>query len=237
MKRSLIFHALAAGVVVLGFGALDARAGYVPLPTTMDKLLPAGSFTTVTGSNETDTFSNFSYSSSAIPTTTPVLAPAGLNVDSFVAGNQSGLEFSGALFAPAGTIVDYKISYVVTAPAGFTINDAFLGVTYNVPTGSTGTVSIGESLFNASTLAPLGSLGVSFPPGTIGDSTTFAGVTSVLVKKDILLVGGSLGAGVSIIDQGFSSSSVPEPASMALLGIGMTGLLALRRFFKKTRVA
>jgi len=32
-------------------------------------------------------------------------------------------------------------------------------------------------------------------------------------------------------------SAVPEPSSMALLGIGMTGFLAFRRLFKRTSVA
>jgi hypothetical protein len=36
---------------------------------------------------------------------------------------------------------------------------------------------------------------------------------------------------------GFTEAAVPEPASMALLGIGMTGLLAFRRFFKRNVVA
>jgi hypothetical protein len=37
--------------------------------------------------------------------------------------------------------------------------------------------------------------------------------------------------------QSFSVSVIPEPASWALLGIGMTGFLAFRRYFKKTQVA
>jgi len=240
MKRSSLFSALAAGLIVLGFGALDASAGLVPLPSSLDHFVGANSanFTTVAAPNEVETFSNFTFNSSVIPPGTPALGAAGVNMAEYHAGQEAGIEFSGAFFAPANTIVDYKLTYVVTAPAGFVINDAILGVTYN-SFGGTGSVSVGESLFNPNTGVGIGSLGLSNPPGTpVSQTINFAGLQSILVKKDILLVGGNLGAGISIIDQGFSSTgTVPEPASWALLGIGMTGFLAFRRFFKKASAA
>jgi len=47
----------------------------------------------------------------------------------------------------------------------------------------------------------------------------------------------NLGGLTVTIQSGVIVNSVPEPASLALLGIGMTGFLAFRRFFKKTSVA
>jgi hypothetical protein len=242
MKRRFLFLALAVGVLALGFGALDARAGNVPLPTTYNNLLPSllnpTPTTTVTGA-ETLTFSNFTYSSSSNPLGSAIAASS-INVSSFALGNETGFSLTGTLSAPANTVVDVSISYVVTAPVGQLINDAIL-VTAGGPLGAggTGTYAVNETLTNAVTFAGIASLSGTNPPppGAASDFASFAGVNSILVSKDIRITGGSNGESLSIITQAFSSTGVPEPASFALLGIGMTGFLALRRFFKKTHVA
>jgi PEP-CTERM motif len=232
MTKRWLFLMLVAGVVVWGVGAPAARAGQVDLPTTLDQLLPAGSFV-VTGL-EPDTFSNFTFSASAVPPTTPTLTAGQVTVDKFgPVGNESGIQFSGAFAnATPNSLVDYAIGYTVTAPKGFLITDAILVGNF-VTTGSGGG-SVAETLLfpnlTSKTLT-LTSGGNSSP------SVSFPGVSSITVTKDILLTVGASGgsAAITIIGQGFSS--VPEPASMALLGIGMSGLFALRRFFRRPSVA
>ena len=97
MTRRFLSFSLAAGLLALSLGAVDARAGQIPLPTTLDQLLPAGNFAVV--GPEPDTFSNFTYSTS--PVGSPPAA-AGITVKEFHAGIENGITFNGAILRRGG---------------------------------------------------------------------------------------------------------------------------------------
>jgi len=191
-------------------------------------LLPAGS-SAVVGDL---TFSNFTYT-----TATPPPTAAGVTVLPFSLSGppvETGISFSGGFFAAAGTTADYSIKYQVSVnPGGAPITDAYLAVTG----GSLGTgfVDVGETIKTLSG-APVASLN-AFVPGSFVDTASFGPQTTLVITKDIFIFGGSMGATASVIDQGYSTSAIPEPASMALLGIGLSGLFTLRRLFRRTSVA
>jgi hypothetical protein len=229
-RRSLLV--LIAGVLLWGFAALEARADLVPLPTQLSSFVnPDGSsngnFTTVQQPGELDTFSSFSYS------TDPAGAPpsaANISVKAFLPPGsiESGLTFSGGFNAAPGMTVDYALSYVVTAPPGLKIFDAVLSAAMG-NNGGTGSVSIVELL-----TFPDGSsksMEVSLP-GQASASLEFPGVQSILVQKDMFLNGGSLGANVTFVNQGFSS--VPEPQTMISMSIGIAMIAAFRRVYKRS---
>ena len=61
---------------------------------------------------------------------------------------------------------------------------------------------------------------------------TFTGTTYTGGADSFASVISTVGSGV-VANGSFSQQSVPEPSSMALLGIGMTAFLVARRFFRK----
>jgi len=160
-----------------------------------------------------------------------------------------------------------KRSFFLTVAAGLLASIAFASpsqaastlVTTNVvfalPSGGTGTFSDISVTYSpgVDAISMLMKSGGSIVPITLMETAA-----NTVHATFAATAGGSLsftfetGTAPPIIASGFSFSgsasgitdtvtittgSVPEPASLALLGIGMTGFLAFRRFFKKTAVA
>jgi len=229
MTRRFLILSFAVGLLALG--GLNAQAGLIGLPSALPPLEISGNYAIVGDLK----FSDFTYSSTPFGSPPPASA---VTVNSFTSiPGEPGISFNGIFTAPAGQSVDYAISYDVTTTDGKPITDAYLSLGGFVNNGGTGSVQIGETIFN------LGGTVISkipfqvFTPGQLTDTTALLPpATTIVVEKDITVNGGSNGASFSFVNQGFSTA-IPEPASMALLAIGLSGLFTLRRFFKRTSVA
>src|SRR5271157_317887 len=177
MTRRFLTLGLAAAVLALG--GMNARAGSVTLPTTLDQLTASGA--TTTPSPGGPTFSDFAYSTS--PVGSPPAA-GDVSVHALSSPSEAGLQFSGSFAASPGSTVDYAITYRVDAAPGTVINDAFLGTTGTVM-GGTGAYAVTETIRTTSFTSLASFEGTNLSPNPPG--VTFAGQSSILVEKDMVL--------------------------------------------------
>jgi hypothetical protein len=226
MKKCLQMLTLTAAVFLWGFAATEAKAGLV----TADR----GTFTyTLTSTGGTSGSAVITFTGATLTGVINGGVPTAVSIASVMSPlSATYSELTGP--PPTGS---YTFSFASTGTKDFGAPPADALLTYT--TSTAGTNVIGS--FNINGTMPKSNPVVNALPGL--DFSPFSNggfinltLSDVGVDIGLAIVTGGTFTGTGAFTE-VASSGVPEPGSLALLGIGMTGFLAFRRYFKKTSVA
>jgi hypothetical protein len=225
MKRTL---GLVAAVALLGLGAIQAQ-GQSVIFTFSD--------------NTADGWVNGGFSSSPASTVVPIggnnyisEALGGYQVANVNSGTVSGAPastFNSAMLAALENPAGYELTYdYYIDTSTFTTPGTYLQLASYVNTGSgyyasTGTPSPYEPSLNGTQVVSGSVISGTVTVPFTAYGTDASAATETYFRLGIILNGN--GAGINVDYTDISITPVPEPASLALIGLGAAGLLAIRR--------
>jgi hypothetical protein len=227
-KRSL-FLALAAAVVACSLGARESRAGTVMVSEA------EGTYNFTLMSDGAGHIS-ITYSGVLLTKINDALIPTGSIASTFGAKT---VDVTSTTSVPPFTL--YTVAET-TADKDYGTGAGSISTATLSNTVSTGSAILGFLNLNGSiTGVPAPLLETTATSPTVYDFSPFltGGQIALTYNKVGVDFAAVIAAGGTVSGTGgFTEvASVPEPSSMALLGIGLTGFLTLRRFFKRTTLA